>query len=141
MTIPERILSKFEVRVDGCWHWTAAKQPTGYGTVWNGARPEQAHRVVFRLSGGEIPEGCEIDHICRNRSCVNPAHLRAVPHRENMRVSDTEMGRNAAKMFCKRGHPFAGENLSVTSTGARQCRECLRLHARNARARRKQCTT
>jgi hypothetical protein len=139
LTVEARLLAKIE-HVADCWQWTGAKQPTGYGSLWNGARPEQAHRISFRLYKGEIPKGCEIDHLCRNRGCVNPEHLRAVPHRENMRVSDTVMGRNAAKMFCKKGHPLAGTNLYVSPKGSRQCRECLRMHARNAKARRRQCT-
>lgn len=139
MSAAARLLAKIARNpATGCWDWRGARQPTGYGTLWNGHRPEQAHRIAYRLYRGEIPAGCEIDHICRNRGCVNPEHLRAVPHRENMRVSDTIMGRNAAKMFCKRGHPLTGENLyRVPSTGARQCRACLRLHAANRRERRR----
>jgi hypothetical protein len=138
MTTETRLRAKFIVEeTTGCWRWTGASQPTGYGQMWNGKRPEQAHRISYRLYRGEIPCDCEIDHICRNRSCVNPEHLRAVPHRENMRVSDTVMGRNAAKMFCKRGHPFSGRNLIITTTGARQCRICINMHARNAKARRR----
>lgn len=139
-SLKDRLLAKVG-STEYCWEWVAAKQPTGYGQMWNGKRPEQAHRISYRVHKGDIPTSCEIDHVCRNRSCVNPDHLRAVPHRENMRVSDTVMGRNAAKLYCKRGHPLLGENLYVTRKGHRQCRECLRLHARNARSRRKSCTT
>lgn len=138
MSNKSRLLAKiFDDQETGCWVFFAARQPTGYGQMWNGKRQEQAHRISYRIYVGEIPEGCEIDHICRNRSCVNPEHLRAVSHRENMRVSNTVMGRNAAKMFCKRGHPFEGRNLFITKTGARQCRTCINMHARNAKARRR----
>jgi hypothetical protein len=100
--------------------------------LWNGVRVEQAHRISYRLHCGDIPEGMEIDHLCRNRGCVNPDHLRVVPHRENMRVSDTEMGRNAAKLVCKRGHPF-----TVVINGTRQCRICMNMRARSYKARRR----
>lgn len=133
-----RLYAKIIVRADGCWVWNGATQPNGYGQLWNGRRPEQAHRVSYRLHAGLIPEGTEIDHLCRNRACVNPAHLRAVPHRENMRVSDTVFGRNAAKLFCKRGHPLSGDNLKIAVSGSRQCKECLRLHARAAAVRRRE---
>jgi len=138
MTVEQRFRAKFIADEDtGCWNWTACKQPTGYGNMWNGQRVEQAHRIAYRLFCGPIPEGREIDHVCRKRGCVNPDHLRAVTHRENMRVSDTVMGRNAAKLFCKRGHPFSGQNLFISKSGARQCRTCINMHARNAKRRRK----
>ena len=136
-----RLLAKIEQLPSGCWQWKASKYPAGYGQMWNGSRVEQAHRISFREFVGDIPDGCEIDHICRNRSCVNPEHLRAVTHRENMRASDSVMGLNAKKTHCKRGHPLSGENLRVEQSGARQCRECLRMHARNARSRRRECIT
>lgn len=135
-TTENRIRSKIEVTPSGCWQWLGAKQPAGYGTLWNGVRPEQAHRVSYRHFRCEIPQGFDIDHLCRNRSCVNPDHLRAVPHRENMRVSDTPMGRNAAKLFCKRGHAFEGDNLRIIK-GARQCRACMNIRAAAARQRRR----
>ena len=135
----DRLMAKVS-DTENCWTWVGSKHPAGYGQMWNGVRVEQAHRISFRIFNGEIPAGFEIDHICRNRGCVNPDHLRAVTHRENMRASDALMGVNARKTSCKRGHPLAGDNLFVSVQGARQCRECLRMHARNARSRRKQCT-
>lgn len=136
VSILKRFTAKYVVSGDGCWRWHGALQPTGYGMLWNGRRPEQAHRVAYKLFIGEIPDGCEIDHICRNRSCVNPSHLRAVSHRENMRVSDTPMGRNARKTSCKRGHHLAGNNLRHIN-GTRQCRECMNLRARLAKFRKR----
>lgn len=140
--LPARLTEKFSMnRETGCWDWTAAKQPTGYGQVWNGKRPEQAHRVFYRLFVCEIPDGCEIDHVCRNRGCVNPDHLRAVPHKENMRVSGALMGINARKTHCKRGHELAGRNLRITPSGARQCRACAAMHARRYKSMKKALAT
>lgn len=135
--LPERILNKFDVvESTGCWAWNASMYPNGYGQVWNGHRTEQAHRVVYRLLCSEIASGLEVDHICRNRACVNPAHLRLVSHRENMRCSDAVMGLNARKTHCKRGHLLAGDNLKLQANGSRNCKTCLRLLARNSRIRR-----
>ncbi|PXH62351.1 HNH endonuclease signature motif containing protein [Klebsiella variicola] len=133
-----RLLSKVEKDLEtGCWIFTGSRLPSGYGILWNGARPTGAHRISFQLYKGEIPAGKEIDHICNNRSCVNPAHLQAISHKENIHKSSTLMGVNARKSHCKRGHPLNGENLHITPLGARQCKECMRMHARNAKARKR----
>ena len=134
----ERIMAR-SVKQGECLVWTGSTQPTGYGQAWNGNRPEQTHRIVYRHVHGEIPSGLEIDHICKNRTCVNPDHLRAVTHRENMMNSDTVMRENADKVFCKRGHELSGSNLRIDRKGGRICRKCIALHASNARARRKLC--
>lgn len=135
MTLAQRFHAKVWKHDAGCWEWIGSKQPTGYAQLWNGQRVEQAHRISFRLTCGAIPDGMEIDHLCRNRGCVNPDHLQAVSHRENMRRSKTIMGQNAAKTECKRGHSFDQANTYITANGARQCRACLRMHAKNRKAR------
>jgi len=85
-----------------------------------------AHRAVYQLLVGPIPLGLQIDHLCRNRVCVNPAHLEAVTQRENIRRSDPgKHHRN--KTHCPHRHPYSGRNLIVRKrTGARRCRECER---------------
>lgn len=133
-----RLLSKVEKDLEtGCWNFTGSRLPSGYGILWNGKRPTGAHRISFQLFRGEIPLSMEIDHICNNRACVNPDHLQAISHKENILKSSALMGVNARKTHCKRGHPLDGENLHVTPLGARQCKACLRMHARNAKARRR----
>lgn len=121
----------------GCMLWLGAINSSGYGQLWNGSRPEQVHRLIYKAQVGEIRSGEEIDHLCRVRCCVNPKHLECVSHRENMRRSNSVMGANSRKTHCKRGHVLAGRNLSITKSGSRQCRTCIAMHARNKRARRR----
>ena len=142
-TIEQRLLEKCikPVDSDSCWQWIGARQPTGYGQLWNGTRPEQAHRISYRIYVGQIPENMEIDHKCRNPSCINPAHLEPVLHKENIYRSNTIMGINARKTSCKRGHPLEGHNLVISSVGTRQCRTCINMHARNAKRKRREART
>lgn len=78
------LLSKFLVD-DGCWPWIGGRNTSGYGVIRRDGKPQQAHRVVYELLEGPIPEGHEPDHLCRNRACVNPAHFEIVTHAENGR--------------------------------------------------------
>lgn len=84
--LAERVFPKIGVDNPlGCWEWLASKNERGYGRVRDAERGEmKAHRAVYELLMGDIPEGMELDHLCRNPSCVNPDHLEPVTHRENM---------------------------------------------------------
>jgi DNA-binding CsgD family transcriptional regulator len=130
-----RRVAKFWRRVvprpDGCWDYTGCHDPNGYSKAFIfGLR--YAHRVAYFLTYGPIPDGLNIDHLCRNRGCCNPAHLEAVTQRENiMRSPIAPAAINARKTHCKRGHAYAGENVRLTTnprTGrsARSCRTCER---------------
>lgn len=122
MAIPAVLASKFSVSDSGCWEWTASRfKSTGYGAY----RGRNAHRAVYRAAVGPIPEGLDLDHLCRNRGCVNPAHLEPVTHRVNLLRGETIVAANAAKTHCRHGHPLAGDNLYVRPDGkGRDCREC-----------------
>lgn len=89
------LLSRFLAKVsktESCWLWCAWSTPAGYGMIKIAGRTAQAHRVSYELHVGPIPEGHEIDHLCRNRGCVNPAHLEPVTHAENQRRSAVARG-------------------------------------------------
>lgn len=108
----------------GCWLWIGSLAPGGYGkhsSRW-------AHRVSYQRHIGPIPEGLHIDHLCRNRQCVNPAHLEAVTCRENLL-----RGPNAMKTACLRGHPYS--KYGVSDRGGRSCRKCDRMRSSAARRR------
>lgn len=84
-SLEERFWPKVE-KTETCWNWTASKMTSGYGQIGSGGkggRPLCAHRVAYELEVGPIPDGMQIDHICHNRLCVNPAHLRAVTNKQN----------------------------------------------------------
>jgi len=89
-TLAERFLGKYRVAADGCWIWTAATSKSGYGKIYSehaaGARGSliSAHVASYLVHRGPIPDGAEIDHLCRVKLCVNPDHLEAVTHAENM---------------------------------------------------------
>lgn len=118
----QRIMRHVDVSGD-CWVWSAQRLKTGYGITSIKMRPCLAHRVLYTWHVGPIPDGLEIDHLCRSRSCVNLAHLEAVSHRVNMLRGDTVVARKAANTHCPHGHPYSGDNLRSTK-GGRRCKEC-----------------
>ena len=118
----------------GCHIWIANTSTKGYGRAWWGGRDVQAHRVAYEMARGQIPQGLVIDHICRNRLCVNPAHLRAVTTRQNVLENSVGVSAvHAKKTHCIRGHEFTPDNTRPHR--GRSCRACDRQWRLMARAR------
>lgn len=124
----QRFWDKVE-KSDGCWLWTATKTPLGYGHFWHEGRMRGAHRFAYEDTVGAIPEGQTIDHVCKNRGCVNPAHMEVVSLRENILRSDNPQARNKRKTSCPRGHQYKAVQQGKRQ-GERYCPTCLRERAR-----------
>jgi hypothetical protein len=126
----ERFWEKVE-KSDGCWLWTAQIGSNGYGRFSSRSDgPRLAHRVAYELVIGEIPAGLVIDHLCRNRACVNPHHMEPVTIGENVR-----RGEPAVKTHCKQGHERNDTNSYVNAKGHRICRPCIAMGGVKYRAR------
>lgn len=128
-----RLWEQVDKQFLGCWLWTGKVNNSGYGTLTVRSQKKPIHRFSYELFNGDIPEGLEIDHLCRVRACVNPAHLEAVTHRENVLRGKTWAADHVSRTHCPKGHELVAPNL-VKSEKSRKCKKCT--YARNE-ARRK----
>ena len=123
------LLPRFLAKVrftDTCWDWTASTSK-GYGLFWLDGRLRAAHIVAYEACFGPVPAGCELDHKCRNRRCVNPEHVEPVPHRVNILRGEGRTAVQARKTHCSKGHPL------VRTRSQRRCLICKAERAQRPR--------
>ena len=126
------LFERFEERYipepnSGCWLWIGACLNTGYGEIGLGKKTLLAHRVSYEFYRGKIPDGLQIDHLCRVRCCVNPWHMEPVTIGENVRRGESvklTKARCALQTHCKNGHLLSGSNLYLRPEGGRACKQC-----------------
>lgn len=124
-----KICERIDITDEGCWEWSAGRSKDGYGLVWWEGKMHLVHRILYEGLVGPIPDGLELDHLCRNHACANPDHLQPVTHQVNCARGEVGLStgrRNRAKTHCPKGHEYIGENLYINPAGQRQCRTCMR---------------
>ncbi len=132
-------MSRVQPQPDGCWFWTGGKFANGYGMFQLQGKLRRVHRLSYVWTRGELPEGLQIDHICKVKLCVNPTHMEAVTLAENVRRSNGWGGIESRKTHCVNGHPFSGDNLrpriQYGKVVGRTCRSCARATYQRQRAK------
>jgi hypothetical protein len=140
----DRFDEKYVVKETGCWEWIGSLNAGGYGTFHMPKKPELAHRFSYQRTHGRIKEGLELDHLCRNRRCVNPDHLEQVTRRENtVRGAGPEKLRERQRAIsdqrtekCANGHSYLERAPYFDTEGHRHCRECKMESQRRIRGQR-----
>ena len=121
LPIKQRLEDNIEIDSNGCWLWLKCKDRGGYGQIWFNGKRRLTHRISYELYVGPIPEGLQIDHLCRVRACCNPLHLEPVTSAENNR-----RGEPANRTHCPQGHEYSEENTYIYEN-TRNCRVCQRI--------------
>ena len=134
-SLPMNILTKIRL-VDGplpepCWEWTGARDADGYGRLGVNGNNRKAARVTYTILRGPISKNLELDHLCRNRACVNPSHLEQVPHEINVARGNAGI-EQSNRTHCSQGHPFDSTN-TYSYSGKRGCIICRRERSRKHR--------
>lgn len=136
--LPKRFWNKVTPEPNsGCWLWIGTSGRCGYGRFHKtGQRVNvMSHRFAYEALVGPIPDGLQLDHLCRTPACVNPAHLEPVTPKENTLRGESFAARNAIAMHCQKGHEFTPDNTLVRPSGWRECRICARSAAARFRKR------
>lgn len=114
----------------GCIEPATYSNSRGYAHVWKDGKPQYAHRVTYTALVGPVPDGLQLDHVCRHRPCCNVEHLEPVTPQENVRRGEGPAGIHSRVTHCPAGHPYEGDNLLIRKNGNRGCKECLRRQGR-----------
>lgn len=132
-----------------CWPWPGGDNGDGYGQLRAHPLNHRAHKYFYERIVGPVPDGLVLDHTCHDpesceggkqcphRKCCNPSHMVIVTHRENLLRGNTSAAENAAKTHCVNGHEFTEEN-TFRRRGSRECRECMRVRARDYARKKKE---
>lgn len=134
LNIKLRHIKSFILHTDGsgnCWIWQSTVEKSGYGRIKVNTKNVLAHRFAYELFIGDIPDGLVLDHLCRNRKCVNPAHLEPITQKQNCIRGNTGL-HNAIRTECVKGHIFSGVNIN----GKRICHTCNNISSKECRLRR-----
>lgn len=131
----DRVLDRCVAGPGACVIWTGARTPKGYGQINVEHRRAAVHRIVYEAFKGAIPDGLEIDHLCRVRNCVNPHHLEAVTHAENNRRSAAAIPQ---RTHCPLGHELVGQNIFCRKGRRPECRTCRNATKRAWRRRQRE---
>ena len=122
----EEVFWSHAIPAPGCWGWDGKPRADGYAVFFADKKAYYAHRFSWMFHRGSIDQGLQVDHLCRNRSCTNPKHLRLATIKQNVLAGIGRSAENTRKTHCPKGHPYTGDNLFYGSKGDRRCRECNR---------------
>lgn len=115
-----RALYRYDTK---CIEWLGACYTNGYGEVWDGNKTRTVHILVYECLVGLVPDGLELDHLCRNTICFNPYHVEPVTHKVNVLRGYSICAMQARQTYCKRGHEFD----YINAQGKRVCKTCIKI--------------
>lgn len=125
-------------KTHSCWNWMGCRNALGYGFFYTNKHTVSAHRFSYELLKDKIPKNMIIDHLCRNRSCVNPEHMEVVTQRENVLRGLTIPAINSKKTQCVHGHSYTPQNTFYRKvSGKRECRTCQQLRCKKYKQQQK----
>lgn len=128
-------LKNFKIDENGCHIWQGCKDQAGYGMIQIEYKTKRVHKIIYEfVNKVKVSKMFHIDHICRNKACMNIEHLRKVSPRTNTLCGNGPAAINAVKTQCVNGHEFNEENTYITSKGERQCKVCIKIRVRHYRS-------